>query len=430
MSKHVFLMDITRHKGPMQNLISSARAHADRYSPESVIWFHHPSQIVGQLSLNEQVEAVPNELSAAAIVEKIRSLSSNGSANSTFHVMSYDIGTLTSAIELNSPELVVTSKNLASIKREFKPSRIIPAASLVPKVNKGSMPVDEAIVLTKALLLKYGHTSEATPLLQLHLRNLLSARDPRALRNRANPRSVSLIKEVVEAGLEQGWLRRKLLNGRSGTEAIWLAEPVPTLVKSTLEVVVTPIRSAAAQKAEDRTQSIVQALKDRGFYSPKDVRDLVLGELRKAVDGSNSLTVNQVFRKASLAAQQVAADNGKTFSHWHPAVDSILRTTLAAGVLIGVDLKPIPSGFASRGFAVGSVSENVIDECDAFLLAETIRSIPTLTERDATSIAHAIFKQAPSEVDRDEMIDRVYEMLAKLGNRIEEAKDGTLSVAF
>ena len=42
--KHVFLLDLTRHDGPVQGAVSPAQAYVSTYSPEIVRWYVTPSQ--------------------------------------------------------------------------------------------------------------------------------------------------------------------------------------------------------------------------------------------------------------------------------------------------------------------------------------------------------------------------------------------------
>ena len=57
MTKRVFLIDITRHMGPLQPAVQAARAHAETFSPSRVVWFRSAAQIIDKVEGEEQIAA-------------------------------------------------------------------------------------------------------------------------------------------------------------------------------------------------------------------------------------------------------------------------------------------------------------------------------------------------------------------------------------
>jgi hypothetical protein len=418
MTKHVFLMDVTRHKGPMQGILQTARAHAGSFQESKLIWFHAPTQTIEAVEGEEYIVSEP-DTSLDILTSKLQALSSNGEAEALFHVMSHDGATLRGAAALKTPNVKLKTESFASLKRSTLESANSSFAAGIAQYEP--LPLDEAVQLTQEVLKALGHTSFEKPLLLNRLRGVLERRDRRAHKNPYMYKSKSLITDIVGLGLKDGWLGRRLLSSLPGTEAIWLIESNAAANDEKVQ----PINEAA-KRAEEKTHAIVSYLKSKRLYAPKDIRDLILKQL--LLVELNEVSVSKLFRFASVAAQKVALSDGLTFEHWRPAVDSITNLAIRAGIFLDVDGRVIADTFASRGTIVGKVKPDVIDVCDGCLLVATIEGIQGLTTRDAPSIAHAIFKEAPIKISQDDMIDRVHDVLSQLAGKLDQDADGKLSV--
>ena len=110
-------------------------------------------------------------------------------------------------------------------------------------------------------------------------------------------------------------------------------------------------------------------------------------------------------------------------------MDSITNLAIRAGILLDVSGRVIPDTFASRGTIVGKVDQGAVNACDSCLLLEAVRSVSGLVpNQDAPAITHALFKEAPSRVTQEDMIDRVHDVLSTLNGKLDQDKDGALLV--
>lgn len=417
MTKHVFLMDVTRHKGPVQGVLQTARTHAESFSDRNVIWFHAPTLSLPQIDGEEHIATEPDGL-LPSLIGRLQSLAAADN-ETKFHVISYDGSTLRAIAALKWPASRLKTDSFSSLKRALGATSNSEFAAAVASYEP--MPVEEATKLTQAVLRDAGHTSSATALLQNRLRGILTRRDIRAAKNPYMHRSKTLISDIVDVGLREGWLGQRSLSAAPGTEAIWFIEPAA----SAAQYAHKPLNEAA-RAAEEKTNKIVTYLKEKRLYAPKDIRDLVLESLLKVeVEG---LTISKLFRAATSLAQQAATSQGINFEHWRPAVDSVTNLAIMAGIFFDVDGRVIGDNFSARGTVVSKVKPEAIDACDGCLVVAMIAGIPGLTNRDAPAIAHAIFKEAPAKISQDDMIDRVHDVLSQLGGKLDQSADGVLSV--
>lgn len=211
------------------------------------------------------------------------------------------------------------------------------------------------------------------------------------------------------------------MSEQPGTESIWLINQGVVRQAET-----KPPRSEANQKAHEKTIAIISYLKSKSLYAPKDIRDLLLRQLLEIP--SLELPVAKLFRSVSTMAQAKALTEGLSFEHWRPAVDSVTNLAIKAGVLLDSASAPILDSFTARGTTVVKVEADIINKCDCFLMVTIIDGIPGLTTRDAPSIAHALFKEAPSKISQDDMIDRVHDVLSQLAGKLDQGQDGILTV--
>jgi hypothetical protein len=439
--KHVFLIDVTRHIGLAQQVVTAAQAYASKFKPELTEWFIKPAQAAGLDLEGASLHRVTDGTSPwFSIKARIDALASNGAADWVFHVLSYDGRVLGEATKLNGPALTISSLSLVALKDSVAPGTAEPRTLSPVPVHSRSIPLAEAIELTKRLLAERGYTTAERPLKQLFLRKFLEAEDPRAKKNFYDPASISLISGIVRDGLSKGWLAQSRQDGKSGTERIWLVTgPIPApppKIEAPAAVVPTPgteiLPPAAAEKGHERTVQMQACLKKRFVYSPKLIRDYIFAAL--PADGGDDLsqhpmTVSQLVREASGKAEQAAAADKVDYKFWPVAANSVLENLLAAGVLLDEKKDTIKPGPAARGTKVHGLKPDFVDACEAYLLEYLVQNLGDITwPRDRTAIAHALFKVGPSRKEVYELQERVDYLLVRLRDRVVEKEGGLLVV--
>ena len=433
--KHVFLLDLTRHLGPVQDIVGPAQEYLSKFTPEVIKWYLKPDQ-VGQngLPAKDTVRVEDNVLISRLIEQDLRSLES---ADRAFHVLSDNPSVLFAAARATDPQLLVSTLHFASIRTGAKPASATVSShnsTLPSSTAQGEPPqllLKEALALTKNLLAQGHHTTPETALPQTQLRGLLSEATKGRARKTAHPKSRSLISDIVRMGVSEGWLRQVTLGGRSGTERLFLqvaemSNAVPASTRAT--ELSKPAETVSVSKT--RTQSMIKCLKDRFIYSPKDVRDLLFAAVRV-----QKLDLKDAPKKAGLllhgalaAAKSEASHQDIEFLYWGAAADAFMEMMLAAGVLRTADdtsLKPSPY---ARTEMVSAISEDLEDRCEAYLLEYLISKMADITLRDRLALAHALFKVSPQKKQAFELQDRVDEVLAVLRDRVSERSDGCLAL--
>jgi hypothetical protein len=444
MAKHVFLLDITRHGGPVQTMVGSARALFSSFQPAVVEWISLADQSVHPLA-GEEVGVVPSPASARAYIENRINLLSVADEY-TFHVFSYDSAVLNRAGVLNTPSRVVCPVHLVMLDQEHKgPPRPFTASQIITRnestigAHPGALKSSEAAELAKRVLSKHGHVSKETALKQTRLRKLMSDEDPRAEKRLGDPQSVKLITYLVSAGLRDGWLEQGTIDGKSGTEVLWLRsakplpESLPSLSAPATSVAGVPVvaTQVTTDKGQRRTDQIIQCLKDAGIYAAKDIRDYIFKAAHAKVASSTpALSLAQLKRKTLVAAEEAAVSAGVSFKFWYVATESVFKLMLLAAVLVDENNLTVMLGARARLAKVTAIRPDFVSTCELFLLQYVLNKLQDITERDCTALAHALFKEAPSKTTRDKMLDQVDQLFEKLGDRLLEDDDGALSVVL
>lgn len=253
---HTFVVDMMKHLGDSQGLISSVNRYVASHFPGAkVAWYARPDQEYLLHNSNVRIDRSydNSEASAFNIREWILEMSRDGHAGSIFHVFSYDSGVLDAANSLNQLAIVVIPSHMNFLRRAGNwGTTAIRNQPLIQQPIQGPLSADEAISLAQRVLRRGGHTSVQTGLRKTRLRPAMISLDPRARKNFADPLSVRLVSFVVEDGLTKGWLEQHW-DGKEGDEVIWLkneGEMNSTPVISSLTVtnhpsVVRPIESIA-----------------------------------------------------------------------------------------------------------------------------------------------------------------------------------------
>lgn len=446
--KHVFLLDVTRHIGPVQGVIGPAQAYVSEFNPEIVRWFLTTAQKAEDGTSNLDVVEIQGYSALDQVDAAIRSLSSTDGR--VFHVLSYDKKVLLAAADMNRPDTVVSQLSLTALPNSgaIRSPVIVhpssgdfssavgnrrPAVAVLRSstASSPSLSAEEAAVLTRQLLAEGRHDCMDRALHQTQLRpSLVGMSQGRARRNSDDVRSVSLISDVVKIGLTEGWLEQFTLDGKSGTERIYLKAPIQAGAQ-TPAVKASGVQTDVVSRSRARTTEFIKCLKDRYIYSPKDIRDLFFAALkeRSAELAKEPTKAGKLIHITMTQAQEGAQKEGIEFQFWLPAADAILEMMLAAGVLIGADGKTaIPPSAHARAEQVSSIASDFVDKCEKFLLEYLISTKGNVTVRDRTAIAHALFKVSPEKKQVFELPERVDELLMLLRDRISQRSDGQLAL--
>ena len=166
----------------MQDLLETARAHADTFDSPKVHWLHLPlqKQEIGILEGEESTIATPDNVQAV-VLDIVERLSSNGHSGAAFHVISHDGKTLRELRDLKSSAVGLQTKSFAGVRRD---ATGLPTTVGLPE----DLPLEEAASLSKKVLGDLGHTSADHPLMQNRLRILMARQDARARKNHFSPR--------------------------------------------------------------------------------------------------------------------------------------------------------------------------------------------------------------------------------------------------
>ena len=451
--KHVFLLDLTGHDGPVQGAISPAQDYLSSFKPELTKWFVTQAQkLEAEGQALEFVEAVGQSVSPQ-IKDVIETLAAD---DRLFHVLSYGSGVLLAATALNGPGRMVTSLSLNFLVRRAsapvppRPPEAFPTPTPRPSYfvyrgggagPRGPNTLADAIEATKRILQSGGYNSPTRALLQMQLRpRLVDVIGDKARKDPRDPGSASLISDIVRIGRTEGWLEQASL-GRSGTERIYFiaqssapqvtasvhaSPPVPRL--SPIQVPQPALPELSGGRA--RTAQIKKCLKDRHIYSPKDIRDLFFAALRESdpLLRSEPLTAGRLLGRAMCRSKELAKEQNVSFKFWSHAADAMLETTLAAGVLIGQDAKALKQ--TARADLVSSVDTDLVNRSEKYLLKYVIATLGDVRLSDRTALAFALFKESPTKREVFEMQQRVDELVAALilTGEVSEGVDGLLTV--
>jgi hypothetical protein len=186
-----------------------------------------------------------------------------------------------------------------------------------------------------------------------------------------------------------------------------------------------PAPSAIVSKGKQRTQEMIGILKKAFVYSPSNIRRCVFVAIREMKATLQHKTVAQFLREVKDRAKAQADTAGINFSYWPTAMTAILEMLLFSESLVGPDGKPIKRGLQARGTILTAIAEDFETKCELFLLTFLIQHMQ-LTNKDRTSIAHALFKEGKAEKTHDQLEEQLDRLFTLLGDDLYESPDGFL----
>jgi hypothetical protein len=501
MTGRKYIVDIRRHRGLNSSYAVELVGRFCSGSPGAVVeWLVRPDQahlippdhIIGQ--------ADPLDHSwTTRICERLVQLSAtqNGGTGTPVWVLSYDNLLLAQAQKLNTEKQHITSVHLGELYKMNVPSldRFPERRSLPRTFRNGSsrvtrdhfrpdcasatssLSMEEAIALVKRILRDGGYTSSEHALPQKELRPRMSGVDSRAARQPGHPASENLIADLVDGGLQEGWLKRfRGVPGRTGTELIYLNEEVAAssgvagstaseatqlvgsqqnagpavatsaAVDSTRGIVVDrqpvaiveqtmAVSLSQMPKRQNRATKFEAALSKSRIGAIPETRELLFDAVEGIVsdlDGELVL-VTELFSRAVKRAQEKAAEAGYTSEkNWPTAERCIRRLMLWAGVLIGEEEEPIADKIGSNSRRLVKLAPDFRRKCEAYLMEHIIEKLGDIKyDDDPYYLGLTLFRRGKERaVAPEELKDKADVILVYLeeNGRIEMDTDRVVRI--
>ena len=168
---------------------------------------------------------------------------------------------------------------------------------------------------------------------------------------------------------------------------------------------------------------MADCLRSARLYSEKRPRDLLFQAIEDILteqqQSGRVRILSRLTREAALLSRQRARRAGLEFRGWDMASKAVAKAMLCAGVFIGPDDRPIPSGITAQASQVERVLAGYQDMTEAYLLEFLIRRLSDVTTRDHLALAHALFRQFDHGIPLEDLEDRVVILLARLAHRVE-----------
>lgn len=449
--EHTFVIDVTKHRPLLDtfSLIGSIKEYVRlKFDTAKMNWFVRVDQ---KDYFANEVATVDNDSDLILPKgEKIRNLisqlSQNGSSGHIFHVLSYDRSVLTDAFDLNGNSFVVTTGFLNDIHKSigensdanFAKDGLGVASDLKP------IPLNDAIDLVKKVLRSGSHFSQATAFRLAALRTEMTRIDSRAKKNPSDYSSVSLMRSIVNDGLQKKWLKLDKSRG-SGAEHVWLVEHDSldnTLLseKSVSEdldkkkVKIEAVGSKSETRTEPRRCTLMEMkLRERGIGSPVvprkylfDAVELIFAEITEPITSSQLIVLAR--KKAKDSANNAGYNRSQ---NWEAIGDCFLRMMLSAKVLIKPDGTPILNGIGAYSKPVVKVLPDFRDLCEAFLLEHIIHKIGDIALNDVFALGLALYQKGGDDpTPKEEIIERTDILLQLLfdAERIAVDDEDNISV--
>jgi hypothetical protein len=444
MNKKVFVIDVTQHQGDSRAAIEFVRSYVtSRHAAARIAWCTRPDQssLLGDSEIafeaTGDIGNVPD-----AISNWISRSSQNGEAGSVFYTVSYDVRVLAAVAALNGANLIVVPMHMNNVRTEMLG---MPAARRPMHFNRASaalgpcLSVDDAVVLAKRVLREGGHTSQNCSLPQSKLRERMSFVDGRARKNPLDASSVTMIKSVVDRGLEEGWLKRYRLSGLSGSERIWLAEQSEkverqSVAEAAASNVVGPLArglpdpddtSPQVEKKRERSEQSEDVLRKEKIGTSARLRNLLFAAVEGALAKGGPIVTSDLMVASRKSAAETAKAGGYDFAKWPQTTECFFRMLAKAGVLLGENDQPIPSAVGFYSAKVKMIHPEFRFRSEMLLVEKIVRGLSDPTVDDRYSIGLAIYRQGKDNaVDREELIRRVDDLLAALAREVRIEFEG------
>lgn len=382
MRRDHFVVDIRRNRGDSRLVIDLVRRFCSGFPGATVEWLVRPDQ--AHLLPSDHILGQGGQFDVswtARIRDRLIQLAQSDMTGGSLWVLSYDNMMLSEAQNLRLANFNVSYKHLSELIKGASVARPRFESAWVPLGMTNAVSGDsrtlsptEASALAKEVLRRGQHRSPETALAQKDLRPQMGAIDGRAMKRVGDPASETLITNIVDAGLQEAWLRRfRRVPDKTGTEALYLVEvemqsapPVEAAnVLPPAPYFITPVvaDSSTAVAERGQTTSIVREqeplaaevnlarrkfpnratafealLQKARFGSLPETRELFFNVIEQILGerSGNSPLLAELFAEAGKRAQAKAAEDGyASEKNWTVAKRCIQRLMLWAGVLVG-----------------------------------------------------------------------------------------------
>jgi hypothetical protein len=278
MTGRKFIVDIRRHRGNSDYAVELIGRFCSGTPGAVVAWLVRPDQahLIPPDRVFGQADSTDSNWPDRIYQHLVQPNhdAQNGGTGSPFWVLSYDNYLLAQVRALSAGKVSVTTSHISDVYKSGSPSRprygptvdrrqhgtLYPFRDAWPHLAAASLPIEEATSICKQVLRDGGHTCPERALPQKDLRLRMSYLDERAAKRPGDPDSESLIPNLVDSGLQGGWLKRfRRLREKSGTELLYLVEQAPALGNPTMESqprgASLPAQAEAIDAAVPRTET-------------------------------------------------------------------------------------------------------------------------------------------------------------------------------
>jgi len=483
MTGSVLIVDIRRHRGNSNLVIELVGRNYPAANGVVPKWLVRPDQahLLPPDRILGQADQVDGSWAGRIVDLVVQSAAKaqNGETGTPSWVLSYDMCIVSEIRKLTASGFAVTAVHIGQLHTEqrfarfgqSRPLRVVngpgqfslESRNVAPfGASEPSMSLEEAIKLAKEILREGGYTSPERALLQKDLRPQMIRRDRRAARHIGDPNSDTLLSDIVNAGLQEGWLKRfRKIPGKTGVELIYLTEPQTTVVsidripraetRQEAQPVPTPSLPieviAQAHQSESSTVSrppkhptratlFEATLSKARIGAIPETRDLLLDAVEQALSAARdkALTLEQVFAQALSLAKTLAAEQAYDAErNWPVAERCIRRLMLSAEVILDCEEKPLQDRIGSSSKCVGKLASEFRKVCSAYLAEYIIRHVEGFNYDDDTYyLSLTLFRRGKQRaVAAEDLKAKADEILAYLesAGRIHMGEDRVIKIS-
>ena len=448
MARTRILIDIRKHRGDSSFAVELVRCFCSRFSGAAEEWLVRPDQ--ANLIPPESIIGTADEFDKSwgprlrdRLVQGVQQ--GGGVIGGTSLLLSYDNSVLSHARAASTTTNPVTALHFSELFKmgvhkdprikqrslfsgESDRAKLAPGAWAGPrsvdrslffdfsaKTLGAALTMEEAEKLAQAVLQAGHHFSKGSGLPQKDLRPRMAALDSRAARRFGDPASETLITNLVDQGLQQGWLKRfRRIPERTGTETLYLVENVPSPSPDTTNAhdLVRAISQGSEVSTTSDKQADLQPLGARaeeasgckGKKHPNRATEFeaILSKARIGsmpesrerlfecvagilTENKGALPLLELFRRAVARAQESAERDGYSAEKNWPVVQMCLRRLmLRSNVLLDSEGQPICDKIGSNAKEVASLAPDFCRMCEAYLIEHILENSGGVNYDDET----------------------------------------------
>jgi hypothetical protein len=408
MTQNRLVADIRRHKGGSNFIIELVRRFCSENGATEVEWLVRPDQAHLLPPAEIAGEGEPAEIDwTPRIRDRVIGYSQSDPAGGSLWVLSYDnqllmvIGGLITAYKHVRVKHLAELISAASIQRRAQRTLPFPLpasdssrAQQAPEST--ALPLADGIELAKSILRQGGYTSRDLALPQKDLRLKMETVDRRARKLFGDSQSISLITDIVNDGLQKGWIQRfRRVPEKSGTEQIYFGASQPVVVAS---APVLPAPSAPApatvppapvedqkHKFPTRATEFENHLRKSLIGCIPETREVIFDALEStlAETGEQPMILLDAFAEAVRRAQAIADEKGYTAEkNWPVAIKCVLRLMLWSGVLLSESGAVIAEKIGYNSTRIAKLAPDFRRTCEGFLVLHIIRQSEMISYSD------------------------------------------------